>query len=178
MSVRGETVTEGRPAMLTRALSNLVENAAKFDPGGTGPIEVAVAGPALEGPIRVEVRDRGPGIAEADLTRVFDRFFRTAGARSRPGSGLGLSIVREVALAHGERRSPSGGTEAGRWSDSRWAGGPRGAGSGTVTEDPGVPRDGRYWWWGLGAFLVTLVSVELVVLVVSSVLADLSVLAV
>ncbi len=57
VSVRGETVTEGRPAMLTRALSNLVENAAKFDPGGTGPIEVAVAGPALEGPVRVEVRD-------------------------------------------------------------------------------------------------------------------------
>ncbi|MFJ8150428.1 ATP-binding protein [Streptomyces sp. NPDC096048] len=101
VSVRGETVTEGRPAMLTRALSNLVENAAKFDPGGTGPIEVAVAGPALEGPIRVEVRDRGPGIAADDLTRIFDRFFRTAGARSRPGSGLGLSIVREVALAHG-----------------------------------------------------------------------------
>ncbi len=101
VSVRGETVTEGRPALLTRALTNLVENAAKFDPGGTGPIEVAVAGPALEGPIRVEVRDRGPGIAEADLTRVFDRFFRTAGARSRSGSGLGLSIVREVALAHG-----------------------------------------------------------------------------
>jgi two-component system, OmpR family, sensor histidine kinase MprB len=103
ISVRacGETTTEGRPALLTRAISNLVENAAKFDPDGTGPIEVAVAGPALPGPIRVEVLDRGPGISEADLTRVFDRFYRAAGARSQPGSGLGLSIVREVALAHG-----------------------------------------------------------------------------
>ncbi|WP_399897232.1 ATP-binding protein [Streptomyces sp. BBFR51] len=99
--VCGETATEGRPALLTRAISNLVENAAKFDPDGTGPIEVAVAGPALPGAIRVEVLDRGPGISDADLTRVFDRFYRAAGARSQPGSGLGLSIVREVALAHG-----------------------------------------------------------------------------
>ncbi|MGC9501390.1 HAMP domain-containing sensor histidine kinase [Streptomyces sp. WG7] len=97
----GGTTTQGRPAMLARALSNLVENAAKFDPEGTGPIEVAVAGPALPGTIRVEVLDRGPGIRDADLTRVFDRFYRAADARSRPGSGLGLSIVREVALAHG-----------------------------------------------------------------------------
>ncbi|MGC9381718.1 HAMP domain-containing sensor histidine kinase [Streptomyces sp. MH13] len=98
---RGGTTTQGRPAMLARALSNLVENAAKFDPEGTGPIEVAVTGPALPGTIRIEVLDRGPGIRDADLTRVFDRFYRAADARSRPGSGLGLSIVREVALAHG-----------------------------------------------------------------------------
>ncbi|MFE2357241.1 ATP-binding protein [Streptomyces parvulus] len=99
--VCGATTAEARPAMLTRAISNLVENAAKFDPDGTGPIEVAVAGPARPGPVRVEVLDRGPGISDADLTRVFDRFYRAADARSRPGSGLGLSIVREVALAHG-----------------------------------------------------------------------------
>ncbi|MFC8097250.1 ATP-binding protein [Streptomyces sp. NPDC057363] len=97
----GTTTAEGRPAMLTRAISNLVENAAKFDPDGTGPIEVVVAGRALPGTVRVEVLDRGPGIRDADLARVFDRFYRAADARSRPGSGLGLSIVREVALAHG-----------------------------------------------------------------------------
>ncbi|MFH9816618.1 ATP-binding protein [Streptomyces sp. NPDC017230] len=96
----GTTTAEGRPAMLTRAISNLVENAAKFDPDGTGPIEVVV-GRALPGTVRVEVLDRGPGIRDADLARVFDRFYRAADARSRPGSGLGLSIVREVALAHG-----------------------------------------------------------------------------
>ncbi|WP_225638910.1 HAMP domain-containing sensor histidine kinase [Streptomyces solaniscabiei] len=103
ISVRacGDTTTAGRPVMLTRAISNLVENAAKFDRAGTGPIEVTVAGPARPGTIRVEVRDRGPGITEADLVRVFDRFYRAADARSQPGSGLGLSIVREVALAHG-----------------------------------------------------------------------------
>ncbi|MFC9285470.1 ATP-binding protein [Streptomyces sp. NPDC057052] len=97
----GETTTDGRPGMLQRALSNLVENAAKFDREGREPIEIRVTGPALPGTVRVEVLDRGPGITETDLTRVFDRFYRAADARSLPGSGLGLSIVREVALAHG-----------------------------------------------------------------------------
>ncbi|MCF4139741.1 HAMP domain-containing histidine kinase [Streptomyces sp. Tue 6430] len=97
----GDTTTDGRPGMLQRALSNLVENAAKFDREGRGPIEITVTGPARPGTVRVEVLDRGPGITETDLTRVFDRFYRAADARSLPGSGLGLSIVREVALAHG-----------------------------------------------------------------------------
>ncbi|MFF7450692.1 MULTISPECIES: ATP-binding protein [unclassified Streptomyces] len=97
----GDTTTDGRPAMLTRAVSNLVENAAKFDKEGRAPIEITVTGPARPGTVRVEVLDRGPGISDSDLVRVFDRFYRAADARSLPGSGLGLSIVREVALAHG-----------------------------------------------------------------------------
>ncbi|KOV59991.1 histidine kinase [Streptomyces sp. AS58] len=97
----GHTTAEVRPGMLTRAISNLVENAAKFDSEGLAPIEIVVAGPARPGTVRVEVLDRGPGVAAPDLTRVFDRFYRAADARSLPGSGLGLSIVREVALAHG-----------------------------------------------------------------------------
>ncbi len=105
--VSGETVADARPAALQRAMSNLVENAAKFDRGGTAPIEIAVTGPeqarqgGRQGAIRVEVLDRGPGVAEGDLLRLFDRFYRAADARSLPGSGLGLSIVREVAIAHG-----------------------------------------------------------------------------
>ncbi|MFF7977550.1 ATP-binding protein [Streptomyces sp. NPDC007901] len=97
----GDTTTDGRPGMLQRALSNLVENAAKFDRDGKGPIEINVTGPARPGTVRVEVLDRGPGIADGDLIRIFDRFYRAADARSLPGSGLGLSIVREVAMAHG-----------------------------------------------------------------------------
>jgi two-component system sensor histidine kinase MprB len=109
----GDTTTDGRPGMLQRAMSNLVENAAKFDRDGKAPIEIALAGPALPhsrvrpsggtpiGPVRVEVLDRGPGVSDGDLIRIFDRFYRAADARSLPGSGLGLSIVREVALAHG-----------------------------------------------------------------------------
>ncbi|MEW1778171.1 HAMP domain-containing sensor histidine kinase [Streptomyces sp. NPDC086777] len=96
----GDTTTYGRPGMLQRAISNLVENAAKFDRDGKAPIEISVTGPARPGTVRVEVLDRGPGIAEGDLIRIFDRFYRAADARSLPGSGLGLSIVREVALAH------------------------------------------------------------------------------
>lgn len=97
----GDTGTDGRPGMLQRAISNLVENAAKFDRGGKAPIEVDVTGPARFGTVRVEVLDRGPGIADGDLIRIFDRFYRAADARSQPGSGLGLSIVREVAMSHG-----------------------------------------------------------------------------
>lgn len=97
----GRTSTDGRPGMLQRAISNLVENAAKFDREGKGPIEINVTGTARAGTVRVEVLDRGPGIAEGDLIRIFDRFYRAADARSLPGSGLGLSIVREVAMAHG-----------------------------------------------------------------------------
>ncbi|MBI5088358.1 MAG: HAMP domain-containing histidine kinase, partial [Actinobacteria bacterium] len=70
-----------RPQALERALTNLVENALKFSEGA---VEVVIEGR------RVEVRDRGPGIAEADLVRVFDRFYRADSARSQPGSGLGL----------------------------------------------------------------------------------------
>ncbi|MDX2593558.1 MULTISPECIES: sensor histidine kinase [Streptomyces] len=101
LRVSGDTRTDGRPGMLQRALSNLVENAAKFDRDGTAPIEINITGPARPGAVRVEVLDRGPGIAEGDLIRIFDRFYRAADARSLPGSGLGLSIVREVAMAHG-----------------------------------------------------------------------------
>ncbi|MGW2250578.1 HAMP domain-containing sensor histidine kinase [Kitasatospora sp. NPDC001660] len=89
------TVVTARPDALARAVGNLLDNAAKFDPAGAAPIDVVVHGP------RVEVRDRGPGIDPADLERVFDRFYRATAARSLPGSGLGLAIVHEVATSHG-----------------------------------------------------------------------------
>jgi two-component system sensor histidine kinase MprB len=80
--------------LLERAVSNLLDNAVKYSPPG-GPIEVTVrAG-------EVVVQDHGPGIAAEDLPRVFDRFYRAAAARSKPGAGLGLAIVREAAEAHG-----------------------------------------------------------------------------
>ncbi|MFJ8477900.1 ATP-binding protein [Kitasatospora sp. NPDC094011] len=90
-----DTVVVARPDALARAVANLLDNAAKFDPDGTSPIEVVARGG------RVEVRDRGPGIDDADLHRVFDRFYRATAARSLPGSGLGLAIVAEVARSHG-----------------------------------------------------------------------------
>ncbi|WP_433415221.1 ATP-binding protein [Microtetraspora malaysiensis] len=88
-------VVTARPVALKRAISNLLDNAAKFDPDGTEPIELVMeAG-------RIEVRDRGPGIAEHDLERVFDRFYRAIATRDLPGSGLGLAIVKDVAHRHG-----------------------------------------------------------------------------
>jgi two-component system sensor histidine kinase MprB len=83
------------PARLDRAISNLLDNACKWNPPTAGPIEVRVR----DG--RIEVRDHGPGISPEDLPRVFDRFYRSAEARGRPGSGLGLAIVRQTAEAHG-----------------------------------------------------------------------------
>ena len=84
----------GRPRELARAISNLVDNAAKFsEPPSV--VEVTVA-PGL-----VRVRDHGPGVALEDRAHVFDRFYRSAAARAKPGSGLGLSIVAQIAENHG-----------------------------------------------------------------------------
>jgi two-component system sensor histidine kinase MprB len=82
--------------LVERAVLNLLDNAVKYSPPGA-PIEVTVR----DGEVVVE--DHGPGIAEEDMPRVFDRFYRAAAARAKPGSGLGLAIVREAAEAHGGR---------------------------------------------------------------------------
>jgi two-component system sensor histidine kinase MprB len=66
-----------------------------------------------DGTAVVEVADSGPGIAEEDLPKVFDRFYRSSEARTMPGSGLGLAIVKQAAQRHGGAvfagRSPDGG---------------------------------------------------------------------
>ena len=101
------TLVVGVAGRLDRAVSNLLDNAAKWSPPG-GEVEVAVR----DG--EVVVRDHGPGIEEADLPFVFDRFYRAPSARGLPGSGLGLAIVRQVAESHrGEviaERADGGGT--------------------------------------------------------------------
>ena len=89
-----ETMIRGVPSTIERAISNLLDNAAKWSPPG-GEIEVTVR----DGD--VVVRDHGPGIDADDLPFVFDRFYRAPSARGLPGSGLGLAIVRQVAEAHG-----------------------------------------------------------------------------
>jgi two-component system sensor histidine kinase MprB len=86
------------PVLLERAVSNLLDNAVKYSPPGA-PIEVTVR----DG--EVVVADHGPGVAEEDMPRIFDRFYRAATARSKPGAGLGLAIVREAAEAHGGHAS-------------------------------------------------------------------------
>jgi two-component system sensor histidine kinase MprB len=101
------TVVSGAPAELTRAISNLLDNAVKWS-SPDDPIEVTVAAGVCS------VRDYGVGIAPDDLPHVFDRFYRAADARTLPGSGLGLAIVRQVAEAHQgsatAEAAPGGGT--------------------------------------------------------------------
>jgi two-component system, OmpR family, sensor histidine kinase MprB len=88
------TTVVGQPASLERAITNLLDNAAKWSPAGAA-VEVRLAGGELT------VRDHGPGIAEADVPHVFERFYRATTARGMPGSGLGLAIVKQVAVTHG-----------------------------------------------------------------------------
>ncbi|MDX6636876.1 MAG: two-component system, OmpR family, sensor histidine kinase MprB [Solirubrobacterales bacterium] len=87
-------VVTGDPERLARAVNNLLDNASKYSPAEQ-PIEVTVTRAALS------VRDHGPGVAEAEVAHIFDRFNRGARGRDVPGSGLGLAIVRQVAEAHG-----------------------------------------------------------------------------
>jgi two-component system, OmpR family, sensor histidine kinase MprB len=87
------TTVVGRPASLERAITNLLDNAAKWSPAGS-PIEVRLADGELT------VRDHGPGIASEDVPHVFERFYRATSARGMPGSGLGLAIVKQVAESH------------------------------------------------------------------------------
>jgi two-component system, OmpR family, sensor histidine kinase MprB len=89
-----ESLVQGAPSTIERAVANLLDNAAKWSPPDRE-VEVAVH----DG--EVTVRDHGPGIDEEDLPYVFDRFYRSADARRLPGSGLGLAIVRQVAEMHG-----------------------------------------------------------------------------
>jgi two-component system sensor histidine kinase MprB len=91
----------GEAAALERAVLNLLDNAAKWSPVG-GVVTVTLSAGVLR------VVDEGPGISDEDLPHVFDRFWRSAESRGMPGSGLGLSIVHQIAVRH------SGRVEAGR----------------------------------------------------------------
>ena len=99
-----------QPALLERAVLNVLDNAAKWSPDG-GIVEVWLQ---RGGVWTLDVHDYGPGIAAEDIPHVFDRFYRAAAARSMPGSGLGLAIVAQVVGDHGGNVSisvpPEGGT--------------------------------------------------------------------
>lgn len=103
----------GMPGGLERAVLNLLDNAAKWSPADQ-PVEVTVQ--RKNNFAQVMVADRGPGVAEWERDKVFERFHRTSEARSMPGSGLGLAIVRQIVQAHGGQAwltgRTGGGTEA------------------------------------------------------------------
>jgi len=91
---------------LSRAVTNLLDNAVKWSPDG-GTVTVQIADGLLS------IADQGPGIAEEDRPHVFDRFYRSESARSLPGSGLGLAIVAQAVAEHSGAvtvdESPDGG---------------------------------------------------------------------
>ena len=96
----------GDAGALERAVTNLLDNAAKWSPPD-GVVRVRLT----DGELTVD--DEGPGIAEEDLTHVFERFWRSDESRSMPGSGLGLAIVAQVVDRHSgsvtASRAPAGG---------------------------------------------------------------------
>ena len=120
MEVGGEVAIEGaaltpfsgNPQALKRCVGNLVSNAVHYGKSATLVIDDAADR------LRIHVRDRGPGIPETELERVFEPFHRLEASRSREtgGTGLGLSIARNIARAHGGdivlRNLPQGGLEA------------------------------------------------------------------
>jgi two-component system sensor histidine kinase BaeS len=98
----------GDAGRLGQVVHNLLGNALKFTPAG-GRVDVTVD--ALDGRVRLTVRDTGPGIPSDELEHVFERFWRGRGARGLSGSGVGLAVVDELVRAHGGTVSAGGGED-------------------------------------------------------------------
>jgi signal transduction histidine kinase len=92
-------VIRGDARMLQRLLANLLDNAIKYTAAG-GRVEVTLAHRAGRG-ATLTVKDTGVGISAGDLPRIFERFYRGDRSRSEAGTGLGLSLARTIARAHG-----------------------------------------------------------------------------
>lgn len=90
------------PMRMRQVIDNLITNAIKYN-REWGQVTVAVNADTAAGAVSLEVRDTGQGIPDADLPRIFDRFYRTNAAKSSTtvGTGLGLSITREIIHRHG-----------------------------------------------------------------------------
>jgi heavy metal sensor kinase len=88
----------GDAQMIQRMLSNIVDNAIKYTPAA-GAVTVSLS--QRDDQVFVSVNDTGVGISPDDLPRIFERFYRCDQSRSKPGIGLGLSLARAIARAHG-----------------------------------------------------------------------------
>ena len=96
---RGATVIRADPVRVEQIVNNLIDNAIKHSPG-PGAVDLTVT-PGPGGGVCITVRDYGPGVAEQDRIRMFERFYRANRAHGASGLGLGLYISRQIAEAHG-----------------------------------------------------------------------------
>ena len=94
----GAPSVRGDRDLLATALASLIDNAIKYAPAGTW-VDIGVQGGQDE--VVVSVRDYGPGVPEADIGKLCERFYRVDQSRHLPGNGLGLSIVTAIAQLHG-----------------------------------------------------------------------------
>jgi two-component system sensor histidine kinase KdpD len=98
----GAGVALGDPVLFEVALANVLENAIRYSPDGAA---IALVSAAEAGQVVVRVTDEGPGVPEAELPKLFDKFYRGSQAKRMPGTGLGLSIVRGVMQGMGGQAS-------------------------------------------------------------------------
>jgi two-component system sensor histidine kinase KdpD len=100
------------PVLFGQALQNILDNALKFSPPGTA---LEIRGWVEGQEFRISVADRGPGIAQGEEERIFDKLYRGTAALAVPGAGLGLAICKGIIQAHGgtiaAKNRPGGGTE-------------------------------------------------------------------
>ena len=120
LEVEGDVAIEGDPTLLARAVANLVQNAIKHA-GGVDKLRVVRTGSGASVRVAFEVFDRGPGLLPGEETQIFEPFYRRARTEAdAPATsvGLGLSLVRRIAEAHGgrafaETRGEGGGARIG-----------------------------------------------------------------
>ncbi len=113
VNVEGDVLVRLDPRLTATAIAHVLENAAQYSPAGS-PIEISTR--VARNELVVHVRDHGPGIAQADLPHLFDRFYRGVAARNRTsGTGMGLWIARGLLAAeHGRlwaKNHPDGGAD-------------------------------------------------------------------
>lgn len=101
--VDGDTAVTGNRELVAQALSNVVDNAIKYSAGQTESPRVTVSLTRSGGEVRLVTTDNGPGIPPEDRQRATERFVRLEASRSRPGSGLGLSLAKAIMKFHGGR---------------------------------------------------------------------------
>ncbi|HEV3140020.1 MAG TPA: DUF4118 domain-containing protein [Vicinamibacterales bacterium] len=110
LALESDALVRLDPRLTASALAHLLENAARYSPAGTA-IRVTTA--FADGELRIRVADHGPGIASADLPRLFDRFYRGVQGNVVSGTGMGLSIARGLLAVERGRVWAENGAEGG-----------------------------------------------------------------